>query len=76
MDIIKFIRAKKFSKRLNYAIKQADDICMKTGRKTLVLNFSGRPIAKTKIELKQLIHAGFFKCDIRVLENLSLYKTY
>mgnify|MGYP006886084890 CR=1 FL=1 len=76
MNPFKLIKAKLFSRRLKKAIEEADAITLKTQRKMLVLNWGGRPSVKAKGDLKQLIHLGFFKCDIQKLEQTALYKTY
>lgn len=76
MNLFKLIKAKIFHKRLAEAIKEADNKAMQSGKRVLVLNFNGRPIVKTKNELKNLIHSGFLRCDIQTIENIALYKTY
>ena len=73
---IKLLRAKRFQRRLKRAIKKADRLTSTTGKKYLVLNFAGKPIVKSKGELKQLVNHNYFKCDIQTLTEMAIYKTF
>lgn len=73
--LIKFIKARRFHRRLKEAIREADRITLETGRKALVLNLGGKPTVVTKHRVKQLIHLGYFKCSAARIEAAALYNT-
>ena len=74
--LIKFIKARIFHRRLKKAIREANELTLKTGRKMLVLNMGGRPVVVAKTKIKQLIHHGYFKCAAQDVEKSALYKTF
>jgi len=73
--LIKFIKARRFHRRLKKAIEKADRITLETGRKVLVLNLAGKPTVVTKGRVKQLIHLGYFKYSAAEIESRALYNT-
>ena len=75
--LIKFIKARIFHIRLRKAIREADTLTLKTGRKMLVLNLGGRPVAMAKIRIKQLVNHGYFKnASAADIEAAAIYKSY
>ncbi|MBP1631203.1 MAG: hypothetical protein H6Q15_2096 [Bacteroidetes bacterium] len=69
-----FLKRRKLTK-LRKAIELADGYHELTGRKYFVLNYRGKLIIKSKIELKHLIKTNALKANMETLEGISLYIT-
>ncbi len=62
--------------RIKKAIKKANRLFDHTGMKFIVIWYDGKPLVKSKQELKKLIQTGFFKgITIQEIEQKALYKT-
>lgn len=62
--------------RVKKAVKKANKLFQRTGRKYLVLWYDGKPIVISKKELKILIDKGVFKgISIQEIQKKAIYKT-
>lgn len=75
-NLIKFVRGSILMNRIKKARKKADKLSFKKNQKAIVIMFDGKPMVKTKHDLKNMIHSGIIKTDIQTLEQLAIYKTY
>ncbi len=65
------------TRRLQRAIKKANNLSDKSGNVFLVLNDRGKPRVAARNNLKRLINAGKFKkgVNIRTFDKIALYST-
>jgi hypothetical protein len=63
--------------RIKRAIRKANDYFNRSGIKFYVLWYKGKPLVKSKSELKKLIADGYFQKGFTIhhIEQLALYKT-
>lgn len=63
--------------RTKNAIKKANRLFNRTGMKFLVLWYKGKPLVKSKQELKRLVSKGYFQKGITIqkIEAMSIYQT-
>lgn len=62
--------------RVKRAVKKANKLFDATGMKFLVIWYKGKPVVKSKQELKKLVGEGYFKgLTIQKIEQMALYKT-
>lgn len=77
MKLIRFFKTKINNYRLRKAIRKANQNFNATGLKFFVLWYHGKPLVKSKSELKKLIAERYFQKGIAIqqLEKIALYKT-
>lgn len=73
--MINSIKEKVFYFRLKRAIRNANEMARLSGNKFLVLNFKGKPIVKSKQNLKKMIARKELNTTIQYLEAIAYHVT-
>ncbi len=77
VNACKWIKRKRENYLTRKAVEKANNMFNKTGLKILVIWYKGRPLVKSKQNIKDLIKAGTFVkgLSIQDIEKLAIYKT-